>query len=136
MISYENSESILSNFKLKIEGLYLHYYNRTPIMQPFHVYATPSDIYNNSNILRRLYHPLPEFVLNNGRLTISNGTIEIQLTLQDNTLCFQLTNENVEVGLMWNDDMSFWEQTTHLEEHFPAEVFLNSFWGNVRYALR
>ena len=105
-------------------------------MQPFHLNTTPSAIYNNSNILRTVYQPLPKFVLHNGRLTISSGIIEILLTLQDNTLCFQLTNDNVEVELSWTDVRGFWEHTTHHEKHFPAEVFLNSFWGNVKYALR
>jgi hypothetical protein len=105
-------------------------------MQPFHLNTTPSYINNNSNILRMLYQPLPDFVLHNGQLTISTGTIEIQLTLQDNTLCFQLTNNNVEVELTWNTVRGFWEQTTHLEEHFPAELFLNSLWRNVRNVLR
>ena len=108
-------------------------------MQPFHLNTTPSYINNNSNILRRLYVDMvnvPDFVLHNGQLTISSGIIEILLTLQDNTLCFQLTNDNVEVELTRNDVRGFWEQTTHHEKHFPAEIFLNSFWRNVRYALR
>ena len=105
-------------------------------MQPFHLNTTPSYINNNSNILRRLYQPLPDFVLHNERLTISSGIIEILLTLQDNTLCFQLTNDNVEVELSWNDDRSFWEQTMYFDEDVPAKQFLNSFWRNVRDVLR
>ena len=105
-------------------------------MQPFHLNTTPSYINNNSNILRSLYQPLPNFVLHNGRLTISSGIIEILLTFQDNTLCFQLTNDNVEVELSWNDDRSFWEQTMYFDEDVPAKQFLNSFWRNVRDVLR
>ena len=107
-------------------------------MPPFRVEATPLGIYNKSNRIRRLYlnRSLLVFLLDNGRLTISTGTIEIQFTLQDNTLCFQLTNDGIEVGLTWNADRFLWEQTTYLVEHFPAELFLNNFWGNVRYALR
>ena len=105
-------------------------------MQSFHLNTTPSAISNNSNILRTLYQPLPNIVLNNGRLIISSGIIEILLTLQDNTLCFQLTNDNVEVELSWNDDRSFWEQTMYFDEDVPAKQFLNSFWRNVRDVLR